>query len=164
VAYSTLTDLEALAGSVENVVELADRNGDGEADAEVIALAQQIADSWIDGFSARLYQSRLPWGGGDIDQVPLPVRTLAAQETLYQLRVFRRVNTELDDAERQRREATMAALEAGRWFPMGKDDPYPVNTGGGAPTVVLRSRATSLSDRVRGGDEDVTREDFEGFT
>jgi hypothetical protein len=162
VAYSNLTDLEALAGTAENVVELADRDGDLVADTEVIELAQSIADSEIDSYAARLYGKELPFGAGVLADVPRAIRALAAQETLYQLKVFRRVNSPLDDAQRAQRERTLAALEAGRWYPRGGADPYPIGDGGGTPVVVVRSGTTG-ADRTRSETENPSREDMEGW-
>lgn len=137
-AYTTQADIELVAGTAVAFNDLADIDGDGQPDAAVLAMAQAEADSWIDGYARRLYGTLLPFGGGVIANVAPAIRALAAAETLYRLKAYKRLQTPEDTELRREREATLQALEAGRWNPVS-NDPYPIRDGGGTPTVRVRS-------------------------
>lgn len=170
-AYATIDDLELIAGGEDPVIELADYDGDQVADAAVVARAIANADAWINGFARRLYGARLPFGDAAAvaaeDQPPPAIRQLAAEEALYQLKTWRRVQTDLDTELWQKRRETLQSLESGAWNPI-ETDPYPIGEGGGAPVVVVRDGTSNRGssgvdgDRARCGGT-ITRADLEGI-
>jgi phage gp36-like protein len=77
VSYASLADLNELAGQ-EEILQVADRDNDGEADADVIAAALAHADNMINGYLAVRYAIPLT-------AVPDLVRTWAVAIARYRL-------------------------------------------------------------------------------
>lgn len=150
-AYSTEADLATVAGGLPALLELTDYDGDSVADPDVIELAQAEADEMIDGSLRRLYGDQLPF-----DPVPKLIRSIAAVETVYRLKTYRRVATDRDDDLHRQRQETLASMQAGQFMPV-TTDPYPIGDGGGTPIVVLRD---SIESECAGF---VTRESLRGF-
>ena len=76
-AYATLADLTARAGE-EEILQVADRDGDAVADADVVAAAIATAESEINGYIGARY--RLP-----LAEVPELVKTWAVSIARYHL-------------------------------------------------------------------------------
>lgn len=76
-SYASLADLVELAG-LEEILQVADRDGDGVADADVIAAALTHADNTINGYLAVRYAIPL-------SVVPDLVRTWAVSIARYRL-------------------------------------------------------------------------------
>lgn len=156
-AYTDQDDLIRAAGGEANLLELADLAGAGDLDATevqaVIAAAQAAADGWIDMHARRLHGARLPFGAGVLADVDPYIRKLAADETVYRLKVSRRVQSDRDDRLHDERKDEIAALSTGASLPAG--DTYPVGGGGGAPMSADRTSASV--------DGVISREDLKGF-
>lgn len=80
-AYATQAQIQMAAGGADKFLELADWNGDGSVDTDVIAEAQSRADGWIDGYLVRY--------GTPIEQPSDTLIRLAADEAVYWLRQSR---------------------------------------------------------------------------
>lgn len=154
--YTAKTDLIQAAGGELKLNELADLDGDGEADTAALAAAQTKADAWINAHLARLNGSRLPYAAGE---VPDLVRLLAADETVYRLKVARGMNARLDDEDREIRAKELESLELGKTIPSTADT-YPIGDGGGTPVVRARS-SSRTSDSTSEGSE--TKDSMKGF-
>ena len=80
-SYASDEDIELAAGGETGLVELADWDGDGEVDENVIARAKEAADGVIDG------HLRLRLSPADLDRLraePTPTLSeLAASEAVY---------------------------------------------------------------------------------
>ncbi|MFN3319939.1 MAG: gp436 family protein [Allorhizobium sp.] len=76
-AYATLADIVARAGE-EEILQIADRDNDGEVDADVIVAAIATAESEINGYISARY--RLP-----LVQVPDLVKSWAVSIARYHL-------------------------------------------------------------------------------
>lgn len=151
--YTDQAALEIAAGGTAALIELTDINHDGVADWTAIAQAQAEADSWIDGYARRLYGEQLPF-----DPVPAAIRAMAAAETVYRLRSYRRVLSDSDHQLRAERDATMTSLESGQWNPV-EGDTYPIGDGGGTPTAVERTTTSTSADVVH----DFGRDGLKGY-
>lgn len=117
-AYTTIPEIEIAAGGPEALLDLSDYDKDGHYDDAVIRQAQRDADSWIDSYARRLYE--IPF-----QPVPDAIRALAGDETVYRLRKYLRLLTELDEKLKTDRDALMQGLLDGKW--------NPIDTGQGAP-------------------------------
>jgi hypothetical protein len=152
VAYTEEADLVRAAGGAAALAELADINRDGNATTIAAAkvAAQARADSWIDFHAWRLHGGNLPFS-----PVPVFIRELAAEETIYRLKVRRRVQSEVDDRLHEERAAELEAMKAGT--ANATADPYPLGAGGGTPIAVERSSATAY-------DGILSRDSLKGFS
>lgn len=134
--YATLNDLVERFGSDE-IAGLADRNGDGEPDAEVIDSIAADVGAEIDTHLAGRYP--LP-----LSTVPLILRKLAC--VLIRERLYLASGARLDDTDPARREAEAARkllreIGAGRaHLPMPERNP-------GAGDVQIESAETVWSRR-----------------
>lgn len=142
-AYTTQAQLEAAAGGAAALLELA---SDGEEtpaiDPAVLAQAQAAADAEIDSRARRLYGTVLPFGTvAPFLTVPPQITSMAAEETVYRLRMYKRILGDTDTRLREIREDRLDDLEAGRLIP--PPDPYPIGDGGGTPAVIARTIDTS---------------------
>jgi len=129
-AYATQSDIVELYGP--NALYVADRNGDGVADAEAVTRALSSATDEIDSYLAVRYRLPLP-------AVPGILRQYAVDIALYRLALARDV---LSEEHRVRYDDTIAALkriakgEAALVLPSdpeAEDDgqgPRPIVTGG----------------------------------
>lgn len=122
-AYTTIPEVEIAAGGPKALSDLADLDENGKPDEACIRQAQRDADSWIDSYARRLYS--IPF-----DPVPSAIRAIAAMETVYRLKQYRRIVTDMDRADRKERDDIMQAMMNGKWDPVDVD-PYPIGPGGG---------------------------------
>ncbi len=152
-AYSTQAQLAAAAGGAAALAELADNDGNGQVDAAVLAQAQAAADAEIDAKARRLWGSALPF-----DPIPDVISALAAEETVYRLRMYKRMLGEIDERLRAERLALLDKLEAGTLMPPPADT-YPIGSGGGAPVV----RSRSIDDRTSDNEYRPSRATLKGF-
>lgn len=143
-AYTDNTDLVQAAGGAAALASLADINHDGNATtiANAIAAAQARADGWIDFHARRTNAGLLPFGGGVLANVDPHIRAIAADETIYRLKVAARVAVDADHRLHTEREQEIAALEAGTG--VVSNDPHELGSAA-TPTVVDRSTDTSTS-------------------
>jgi hypothetical protein len=85
-SYTTIEDLEHAAGGHDRLVEMADRDGDGEADAAVLARAQAGADGFVDSHLRRFSAADL----AALRAAPTDtIKRLAAAEAIFQIRETR---------------------------------------------------------------------------
>ncbi len=141
-AYTTTADLRIAAGGQAALEEIS-----GQEDAPIIAAAQLEADAWIDGVTRRINSAAVPWNTADAPQI----KALAAAETIYILRMQKRVAVERDDQAHERRKMVLEGIAAGTIMP-STADAYPVGDGGGAPvsgqrTATSADIAAGLNDR-----------------
>lgn len=136
--YSTLAQLRiAAGGSAVNAAPLAEISNN--EDATTIAQAQALADSYIDAFAYRLYSELLPFGSvAPVLAVPPAIASWAADEAVYVLRGWKHVLGNDDQTKKTQRDASMVALEAGRFNPVA-GDVYPIGTASTLPEVVERT-------------------------
>lgn len=143
-AYADQTACEIAAGGAQHLIDLCDHDADGALDPAVLAAAQAEADGWIDSYLQRMHTVPL-------ETVPDVVQRLAASETVYRLKVYRRTATEDDARLHEERRSWLLDAQTGKAIPGA--DPYPVGDGGGAPIVEIRSDC----------DFDYTRGNSRGF-
>jgi len=143
VAYCTQANIQHAAGGSNELIELTDREKTGRLDAVVLADAQAAAESWMDSYIQRRYQTSLA-------SPPACVVTMAAEETVYLLRSWRGMASESDEAKHTNRTNWLEALVAGKVSP-GTDPPP--------------SASSSVTSEVleRDDDEDICRESLKGF-
>lgn len=121
-AYATVHDLENAAGGRDRLVQIADRDGDGEPDAALIAAAQAKAEGLIDSYAGKRYSVPVANPSAMLIQI-------AAEETIYQLLVRNPPGVTDDDRdERDRRLDWLKDLATGKVVP---SDPLPAKS----PTV-----------------------------
>ncbi len=153
-AYTTATELENAYGATGGTfVDLADLDRDGVADDSAISLAQAEADALIEGHTRRLYGTLLPFS-----PVPGIVKAIALAETIYVLKRNRGLLTQQDRDDRRDREITLQAIEAGKVM-LVELDTYPIGTGGGTPTVRVRT----IDDTETSGSPRPSRDSMRGF-
>lgn len=134
-AYATQTDLEQSAGGAARLVDLADYDKNGVADAAVVARAISEAEELVDGYARRL-RDLLPF-----NPVPKKIKYLVADEAVYWLKQKRGVATDDDRVAKTERELLLERMAQGKWNPV-EGDTYPLETGGGTPTVVEHTEVT----------------------
>lgn len=78
-AYCTVTDLEQAAGGPDRLVQIADWNKDGIADADRMALAISGADAMIDAYCNKQYLVPM-------SPVPPLIRDLSARIAIWRMR------------------------------------------------------------------------------
>lgn len=81
-AYSTSDDVKIAAGGEKNLVEMADQDGDGYVDADVVARAISTADGEIDERLAKQYTVPLA-------SVPDGIRNRSAELAVFHLKRWR---------------------------------------------------------------------------
>lgn len=114
--YTTQIDLEDAAGGAARFVELADFDGDGVADAAMVARAQAAADGFVDAHLRK-------FSAADLERLRASpsdtIRRLAADETIFRLREHRR---QIGDDDRESQKLRKAELEAMRADKLRPDD------------------------------------------
>ena len=113
--YTTTDDLAAAVGGAERLVELADWDADGVPDASALTAAQAKADALVNSYAAMRYAVPIAAPSNAIIQV-------AADETIFQLKLRRGAATELDLTERDVRARWLERLSEGKVRP---SDPPP---------------------------------------
>jgi hypothetical protein len=128
--YTTLEDLQHAAGGASRLVELADWDGDGIADATVLERAQLEADGFIDSHLRRFSAADL----ADLRADPTDtIKRLAAAEAIFQLREKRPAGVTKEDIDL--RTARVGELKEMRVDRMRAKD-----------TKTARARIVDLSD------------------
>ena len=100
-AYASQSDIETAAGGAVRLVELADWDADGVADATAIAAVQAATDGWIDSYAAVRYAVPVASPTDTLIQVAAEVRLSAATAARHGLG---------GDEQRHRREAWLVHL------------------------------------------------------
>ena len=112
-SYASTDDLELAAGGESNLRDLADWDGDGTADAEVMARALEAADGMIDG------HLRLKLGPDELAALrAAPTATIseiAASEAIYWLKKSRGMASSDDIEMRKERERQLGLMRAGQF-------------------------------------------------
>lgn len=140
-AYASQTQIQHAAGGADRLVELADYDGDGIADADVIAAVQAAADGWIDSYAALRYA--VP-----IEDPTDTLVQLAAEECVYRLRQRRALGaTEQDERQHKDREQWLVHLSKGLVRP---SNPAPAKSDAVRSEAVVNNR-------------DVSRRNLEGY-
>lgn len=122
-AYITDDDLELAAGGAARLVEIADIDGDGTADPEVLAGAITDAEGWIDGYLRARFATPLA--------SPTPtVKAQIADEGIYRIIKRRRMLTEQDVLDKTSRDLWARDVADGKIRP---SEPNP------APSTAIRS-------------------------
>lgn len=140
-AYATQTQMEVAAGGAARLVELADWDNDGTADAAVISQCQAEVDSMIDSYAATRYA--VP-----IEDPSLALQSIAAGAYVYWLRQKRSLVSEEHKLEHDERTAWLVRLSKGQVLP---SDPTPTKSSAVKSAWVDR------------GTDDVSRDGTEGF-
>ena len=117
-AYASQSDIETAAGGAVRLVELADWDADGVADATAIAAVQAATDGWIDSYAAVRYAVPVASPTDTLIQV-------AAEECVYRLRQRRGMASEGDEQRHKEREAWLVHLSKGLVRP---SDPAPAKS------------------------------------
>jgi phage gp36-like protein len=143
VAYCTQANIQHAAGGSNELIELTDRERTGRLDTVVLADAQAAAESWIDSYVQRRFQTTLA-------TPPACIITMAADETIYVLRCWRGMASEDDRARHENREQWLRSLVKGEVSP-GTDPPP-------AASSSVCAEAFERSD-----DEDICHESLKGF-
>lgn len=140
-AYATQDMIQMAAGGAERLVQLADWDGDGAIDADVIAAAQAAADGWIDSYLRTHYAT-------PIASPTETLRRMSAAECVYWMRCSRGMQLGDHDVEgRKLRTDQLLLMQQRKLLP---DDPPPV-----ASTVAKRAVFVD-------SDRDVSRENLKG--
>lgn len=120
-SYASEDDIEMAAGGADALLALADWDGDGEPDEEVIARAQAAADGVIDG------HLRLRMSAADLERLretPGPLLSeLAAAEAIYWMKKSRNMASAEDIEHRKERERQLDLMRAGQFRPDDKPNP-----------------------------------------
>lgn len=107
--YTTYKDLEDAAGGAERFLQLADWDDDSAPDAGVIARAQADADGFIDAHLRK-------FSPADLERLraspTATIVSIAAAETIYQIRSKRHGASQTDLDERKQRIETLRELRA----------------------------------------------------
>lgn len=139
--YASQSDIETAAGGAARLVELADWDADGTADAAAIAGVQAATDGWIDSYAALRYAVPIESPTATLVQV-------AADECVYRLRQRRGMVGEADEQRHKEREAWLVHLSKGLVRP---SDPAP-------------SKSDAVRSKVVVNNRDVSRCTLKGFT
>lgn len=110
-AYTTQQQLEDAAGGAERFLQLADFDGDGAIDTEMVARAVEAATGFIDSHLRK-------FSPADLTALRLePTSTIswiAAQETIFRLRSYRQQVSEEDFKLQEMRRAELVDIRADR--------------------------------------------------
>lgn len=128
------------AGGADRLLSLADWDGDGAIDADVITEAQKRADGWIDGYLRLRFETPIATPSDTL-------KRLAADEAVYWMRSSRGMVGEPEMKKREERERELELMRDGKLRP---DEPLP------KPSTAVKSALVAL-----GGD--VTREGTKGM-
>ncbi len=139
--YASQTQIQLAAGGAVKLVELADWDDDGAADGDVIAMVQAAADGWIDSYLRARFATPVATPSDTLVRV-------AAEESVYVLRLRRQMVTELDTEARKQRETWLRDCAKGLVRP---DEPLPAaSTAVKSAWVEDPGRAVSR-DGLKGG-------------
>jgi phage gp36-like protein len=148
--YCSQSDLERAAGGAAKLVQLADLDADGTADATVLAEAINDASRWIDGYLARRYEVPL-------DEPSDVIRRVTADVAVYILKDNRDCLDDRAQVKYDQHRDWLEGVSEGRINP--GVDPPPAKSSAVTATTGDRSTLTD-SD---GDATTVTRESLKGF-
>ena len=135
--YSTNTDVQNAAGGAASLAALADFDGDGVADATVIAAAQAAADGMINSYFAKRFAVPM-------SSPPADVVELAARLAVHRIRIARQTVTQGDTDQNALDIKWLEGVRDGKNVP--GTDPVPaasalqVDTAGSRDSTKLTSR------------------------
>lgn len=138
-SYASDNDLEFAAGGAARLVQLADWDNDGVADADRLTQAKAKADGFIDGYLRKRYTT-------PIASPTETLKRLAAAEAVYLLRLSRGMVTTDDKDEAKERIRQYEALGKGEIRP---DEPLPQKSTAVRPS--FRERDASGTGVSRNG-------------
>lgn len=119
--YASTNDMEMAVGGAARLVELADWDGDGVADADVLERAKAAADAMLDS------HLRLRTSAADLIALraapPAELSTLAAEEAVYWMKKSKGMIGPDDIDLRKERERHLDLMRAGQLRPA--DNPTP---------------------------------------
>ncbi len=108
-AYATPQDLQDAAGGAARFLQLTDQGNDGTSDSGPVASAQAAAEGFVNAYLGRY---ALPLVS------PTPeIRRIAAEETIYRLKVTLGAATDMDMDLRKERERQLLAYQHGTMRP-----------------------------------------------
>jgi phage gp36-like protein len=110
VPYATQQLLVNAAGGTARFVALTDWDNDAASDADVVALYQTQAESWIDSFIPVRYSPPLASPSDEL-------RALAAAETIYRIRSEREQIGQAELEKRKERERYLEDVRSGKLRP-----------------------------------------------
>lgn len=143
--YASQAEIALSVGGDARLVELADFDNDGVADAAVIARAQAAADGFIDPFLRVRYATPIA------SPSPSLVR-LAADHAVYEMKKWRGGLTEMDLKDLENRERELKDYSKGLRRP---DEPLPAKSSATRSAWVDRNDS-EMEDAL------LSRKDFEG--
>ena len=155
-AYCVQADLERAAGGVALFLKLADHNGDGTADTDVVADAISDAERYVDSYLARRYSVPLA-SPSDV------IRRVTAEEAVY---ILRKDSVALGNVEGVFSDLQLVHLQNVLWLEgvaAGKINPGvdPAPTKSSAVGASIGTRANSTDTDMT--DTLVTRSSLKGF-
>lgn len=139
-SYVTQAEIALAAGGDANLLSVADWDGDGVVDANVIAEAQKRSDAWIDGYLRVRFETPIAAPSDDIKRI-------AADEAVYWMRKARNMIGPDHAAARTEREREMSDYRDGKRRP---DEPLP-------------KKSTAVKTAIVDITGDVTREGLKGM-
>ena len=132
-AYASLDDIVMAVGGPDRLVQLADWDNDGVVDDAVIAAAQVAADALIDSYARMRYAT-------PIANPSATIRSVAAQEAVYQIRHNRGMAGQSEIDERAQRIEWLRDLSRGAVRP---DEPAPSRSTAVKPVFIESTRDLS---------------------
>lgn len=118
--YTTQNDLDDAAGGAARFVELADFDGDGAADAAMVARAQDAADGFVDAHLRKFSPADL----AALRVSPTAtIKRIAADETIFRLREQRRQVGQDDRDSQKLRKEELEAMRADQLRPADTKTP-----------------------------------------
>lgn len=128
-AYSVSADLQQAVGGADRLVQIADWDGDGVADASVIASAIAGADAEIDTYAVKLFTT-------PFNPVPTAIREISARIARFKIADARGVATEAWQTQYAKDLEWLDALAKGQVAP--GPDPFPAKSSVVVDKVVTR--------------------------
>lgn len=107
-AYATQQQIEDGAGGPEELRELTDLSERGFVDVNVLATAQAAAEEWINSYIERVHAVPLE------DPVPAQIQQMTVDETIYRLKMRRRMHTDRDRQDHEERQVWLVDVSMGR--------------------------------------------------
>jgi phage gp36-like protein len=137
--YATQQLLVNAAGGAARFVALTDWDNNNASDADVVALYQTQAESWIDSFIPVRYAPPL-------DNPSDELRALAAAETIYRIRSEREQVGQVELEKRRERERYLEDVRSGKLRP----DSVVSTKSGAVRGAIVPLDGCDVSDKLRG--------------
>lgn len=144
--YASTTELQRAAGGRDNLIQLTDQEAVGQIDATYLSSKELKVEGVINGYLQHRYA--VPIADADLPEV---IKLLAAEETIYRLKVDRQSLTDLDQTRHEERVSWLEGVRRGE-ISLGLD-PRPTESTSVVPT-------TGTRDTVK---HSLTRDKFEGY-